>query len=124
MTYGPLGEFGEIVPALALLACAVIPSALKSEVAAISVGCMGARTFADLREEELLVAVPASALATLAERRHEGLLPRTARAFSLEVGTIALELRVMNCELRVKDAGARQDLPLLDAIRQAATRNL
>lgn len=49
-------------------ACAVIPSALSSGATALSVGCMGARTFADIKEEELLVAVPAHALAALAER--------------------------------------------------------
>jgi uncharacterized protein (DUF169 family) len=49
-------------------ACAVIPSALESGAAALSVGCMGARTFAGIQEEELLVAVPAQALAGLAER--------------------------------------------------------
>lgn len=49
-------------------ACAAIPSALASGTSSISVGCMGARTFASLREEDLLVAVPATALALLAER--------------------------------------------------------
>ncbi len=49
-------------------ACAVIPSAIATGASSISVGCMGARTFAALREEDVLVAVPAPALATLAER--------------------------------------------------------
>lgn len=46
-------------------ACAVIPVSLKSGATTVSVACMGARTFADIKEEELLVAIPASALVTI-----------------------------------------------------------
>lgn len=46
-------------------ACAVIPASLKSGATSVSVACMGARTFADIKEEELLVAIPASALVTI-----------------------------------------------------------
>jgi uncharacterized protein (DUF169 family) len=49
-------------------ACAVIPSALASGLTSLSVGCMGARTFAEIREGELLVAVPGTSLPQLAER--------------------------------------------------------
>ena len=46
-------------------ACAAIPSSLKSGTTTVSMACMGARTFAAIKEEELLVAIPASALARL-----------------------------------------------------------
>ncbi len=49
-------------------ACAVIPSSLKSGAATASMACMGARTFAALKEEELLVAIPAQALVKLQSR--------------------------------------------------------
>jgi uncharacterized protein (DUF169 family) len=49
-------------------ACAAIPSSLKSGASTVSMACMGARTFAAIKEEELLVAIPAVALARL-ERR-------------------------------------------------------
>ncbi|HEX5482697.1 MAG TPA: DUF169 domain-containing protein [Terriglobia bacterium] len=92
--YGPLKDFQEVAPDLALLvstpfqamllseaagaiawrgagreahifgrpACAVIPSALKDSAASASLGCMGARTFAGIDENELLVAIPAARL--------------------------------------------------------------
>lgn len=99
VVYGPLGEFSDLEPDLALIvctpframmisettsavswsggvpgrihgrpACAVIPSALASGATSASLGCTGARTFADIRDEDMLVAVPASALPALAER--------------------------------------------------------
>lgn len=43
-------------------ACAVIPSALKESATSASLGCMGARTFAGIQENELLVAIPAAQL--------------------------------------------------------------
>lgn len=46
-------------------ACAAIPSALKSGQTTVSMACMGARTFAAMKEEELLVAIPAAALPKL-----------------------------------------------------------
>ena len=46
-------------------ACAAIPSSLKSGATTVSMACMGARTFAAIKEEELLVAIPASALPKL-----------------------------------------------------------
>lgn len=49
-------------------ACAVIPSALSAGASSVSVGCTGARTFAEIRENEMLVAVPAPRLPALAER--------------------------------------------------------
>jgi uncharacterized protein (DUF169 family) len=56
---------GERSRTLGRPACAAIPSSLKSGATTISMACMGARTFAAIREEELLVAIPASALARL-----------------------------------------------------------
>jgi uncharacterized protein (DUF169 family) len=49
-------------------ACAVIPRALKDSGMAMSVGCMGARTFADVQEYELLLAIPAHNLAEAYQR--------------------------------------------------------
>jgi uncharacterized protein (DUF169 family) len=49
-------------------ACAVIPRALKDSATAVSLGCMGARTFAGIQEHELLVAIPADRLAETHER--------------------------------------------------------
>ena len=46
-------------------ACAVIPSALDRAGTAVSMACMGARTFAGIREGELIVALPAPALERL-----------------------------------------------------------
>jgi uncharacterized protein (DUF169 family) len=46
-------------------ACAVIPTSLKTGATTVSMACMGARTFADIKEEELLVAVPIPALARI-----------------------------------------------------------
>ena len=54
--------------ALGRPACAVIPSSLKSNDTTISMACMGARTFADIKEEEVLISVPARALAELQHR--------------------------------------------------------
>ncbi|MGH9470679.1 MAG: DUF169 domain-containing protein [Terriglobia bacterium] len=58
-------------------ACAVIPSALQEEAASASVGCMGARTFAGIEEDELLIAVPLSRLAD-AEQRLAAILSANA----------------------------------------------
>lgn len=49
-------------------ACAVIPRALKDSATAVSLGCMGARTFAGIQDHELLVAVPADRLAETRNR--------------------------------------------------------
>lgn len=49
-------------------ACAVIPSALKDAAASASLGCMGARTFADIQESELLVAIPSNCLAEAGQK--------------------------------------------------------
>jgi len=49
-------------------ACAVIPTAMKNGTTAISMACMGARTFADIKEEELLISIPAEALIELQGR--------------------------------------------------------
>ncbi len=49
-------------------ACAVIPSALKDGAASASLGCMGARTFADIQESELLVAIPSNCLAEAGQK--------------------------------------------------------
>jgi uncharacterized protein (DUF169 family) len=43
-------------------ACAVIPRALKDFATSVSLGCMGARTFAGLNDSDLLVAIPAERL--------------------------------------------------------------
>ncbi|HET9179473.1 MAG TPA: DUF169 domain-containing protein [Terriglobia bacterium] len=99
VVYGPLRDFAEIQPDVALLiatpfqamliseasgvaswgmghesrmlgrpACAVIPASMKSNDATISMACMGARTFADIRNEEVLISVPARALVDLQSR--------------------------------------------------------
>jgi uncharacterized protein (DUF169 family) len=49
-------------------ACAVIPASMKSGNTSISMGCMGARTFADIKEDEVLISVPAAAVAELQSR--------------------------------------------------------
>jgi len=46
-------------------ACAAIPASLKSHDTTLSMACMGARTFADIKDEEVLVSIPAPALAQL-----------------------------------------------------------
>jgi uncharacterized protein (DUF169 family) len=46
-------------------ACAVIPRALNDSGIAVSLGCMGARTFAGIEDHELMVAVPADRLARM-----------------------------------------------------------
>ncbi len=51
--------------ALGRPACAVLPAALASNSAALSVGCTGARTFGGIRESEMLFAIPGLALADL-----------------------------------------------------------
>lgn len=48
-------------------ACAVIPSALKTGSTMVSMGCIGARTFAGIDDQELIVAIPASGLKKLEE---------------------------------------------------------
>jgi uncharacterized protein (DUF169 family) len=99
VVYGPLKDFTEVDPDVALIlctpfqamllseagsivswtasagsrmlgrpACAVIPTAIENGVTTVSLGCMGARTFAGIKEEELLVALPAPALAALGRR--------------------------------------------------------
>jgi uncharacterized protein (DUF169 family) len=59
---------GEQNPTLGRPACAVIPSSMKNGATTVSMGCMGARTFAAIKEEELLVAIPARALPRLESR--------------------------------------------------------
>ncbi|HET7214272.1 MAG TPA: DUF169 domain-containing protein [Terriglobia bacterium] len=49
-------------------ACAVIPSSLKSNDTTVSLACMGARTFAAIKEEEVLISIPACALVDLRDR--------------------------------------------------------
>jgi uncharacterized protein (DUF169 family) len=49
-------------------ACAVIPRALKDSAIAVSLGCMGARTFADIQDHEVLLAIPGNNLAEAQER--------------------------------------------------------
>ena len=49
-------------------ACAVIPASLKSNDTTVSMACMGARTFADIKDEEVLISIPARALAELQVR--------------------------------------------------------
>jgi uncharacterized protein (DUF169 family) len=49
-------------------ACAVIPSSLKSNDTTISLACMGARTFAGIMDQELLISIPARALSELQNR--------------------------------------------------------
>jgi uncharacterized protein (DUF169 family) len=51
-------------------ACAVIPSSLKSNDTTFSMACMGARTFADIRNEEVLISIPARALEELQNQLH------------------------------------------------------
>jgi uncharacterized protein (DUF169 family) len=49
-------------------ACAVIPSSLMSNDTTVSMACMGSRTFADIKEEEVLISIPAGALAEVRSR--------------------------------------------------------
>lgn len=49
-------------------ACAVVPSSLKSNDTTISMACMGARTFAGIKDEEVLISIPARALVELQNR--------------------------------------------------------
>jgi len=49
-------------------ACAVIPSSLKSNDATVSMACTGARTFADIKDEEVLISIPSRALVDLQSR--------------------------------------------------------
>jgi uncharacterized protein (DUF169 family) len=49
-------------------ACAVIPASMKSHDTTISMACMGARTFADIRNEEVLISIPSRALVDLQNR--------------------------------------------------------
>jgi len=49
-------------------ACAVIPSSLKSNDTTISMACVGARTFAGIKDEEVLISIPACALVDLQHR--------------------------------------------------------
>jgi len=49
-------------------ACAAIPASLKSQDTTVSMACMGARTFADIKDEEVLISIPARALAELETR--------------------------------------------------------
>jgi uncharacterized protein (DUF169 family) len=47
-------------------ACAVLPGALESSSVGVSVACMGARTFAGISDDELILAIPAPSLGTIA----------------------------------------------------------
>jgi uncharacterized protein (DUF169 family) len=49
-------------------ACAVIPASMKSNDTTVSMACMGARTFADIRNGEVLISIPARALVDLQNR--------------------------------------------------------
>ena len=49
-------------------ACAVIPASMKSNGTTISMACMGARTFADINEQEVLISIPARAMVELQSR--------------------------------------------------------
>ena len=49
-------------------ACAVIPASMKSNDTTISMACMGARTFADISEQEVLISIPARTLVDLQSR--------------------------------------------------------
>jgi uncharacterized protein (DUF169 family) len=49
-------------------ACAVIPRALSDSTTAVSLGCMGARTFAGIQDQELLVAIAAERLTEARDR--------------------------------------------------------
>lgn len=49
-------------------ACAAIPSSMKSNDTTVSMACMGARTFADIKNEEVLISIPARALIELQSR--------------------------------------------------------
>lgn len=58
----------EHTQALGRPACAAIPSSLKSGATTVSMACTGARTFAAIKDEELLLAIPARALPRLESR--------------------------------------------------------
>lgn len=49
-------------------ACAVIPASINSSDTTVSMACMGARTFADIKDEEVLMSIPAHALVDLQNR--------------------------------------------------------
>ncbi len=49
-------------------ACAVIPSSMKSNDTTISMACMGARTFAGIKDGEVLISIPEQALMELQTR--------------------------------------------------------
>ena len=49
-------------------ACAAIPASMNSSDTTVSMACMGARTFAEIRNEEVLISVPARALVDLQSR--------------------------------------------------------
>ena len=49
-------------------ACAVIPASLKTNDTTVSMACMGARTFAGIKDEEVLISIPARALVELQNR--------------------------------------------------------
>ena len=46
-------------------ACAVIPASIESNDTTVSMACMGARTFAGIRDEEVLISIPPRAMAEL-----------------------------------------------------------
>ena len=48
--------------------CAVIPMALRSGAASFSMGCIGARVYAALGDEEMIVAIPGAQLPSLLEK--------------------------------------------------------
>ena len=68
-------------PALTLLGrptCGVIPSALDRQTAVTSAACIGARIYADLREEELVMVVPGGRLDELSNKLQGALLANKA----------------------------------------------
>lgn len=49
-------------------ACAVIPMSMKNNNTTVSMACMGARTFAGIGNDEVLISIPARAIVKLQER--------------------------------------------------------
>ncbi len=52
-------------------ACAAIPQALQHESTTLSLGCMGARTYADLQPDEIVMVIPRNEIDSTAQRLHK-----------------------------------------------------
>ena len=55
-------------------ACAVLPKSLERNKPALSLGCTGMRTFTEIAEDRMLLAIPASALPALEDKLQKAVL--------------------------------------------------